>query len=504
MKSIKVKIDVDKSSIKSITDEINKMAKNTKINIDVSGAEKSLGALVNSLSKLSEKLDGLVKGNPFEPLGSGADASEEKIKQLQKSFEKFKETAQSKIDKLKIDGIDPSIVDRLQKSLNTLNVDNFKDGMKDFNAELSKASKLGAEVTKNLKLENAFKDFKNKAQDAIDGLDFNDVLDKVDVKSLQKMLDNLNVDNFKENVKEVDKAIKDAVKAEEKMAQTLYKNYNANENLKQFKEQYNSILNILSKKIDSSAIDDLKNKLNSFTTDTAQSEIKQFKKEVATLAESTNGVEKVKNVFQSLAKSTLVVSAVHQGITALKNSIRDGIQYIQELDSALTDISITTGLSGRSLTNITEQVQSMAVEMGTSATSVMNVAKTYANAKDSMDSVLAKSKTAIALSNISGLDTTSTTKALNTVSNAFKLMAEDGSNATEVTEHIGDVLTAISKNMQYDFGSGIQELVSGIQTAGNVAEQAGISLERYSAMVGAVIEATGRSGLNLGSLINLL
>ena len=146
----------------------------------------------------------------------------------------------------------------------------------------------------------------------------------------------------------------------------------------------------------------------------------------------------------------------------------------------------------------------MAVEMGTSATSVMNVVKTYANAKDSMDSVLAKSKTAVALSNISGLDTTSTTKALNTVSNAFKLMAEDGSNATEVTERIGDVLTSVSKNMQYDFGSGIQELVSGIQTAGNVAEQAGISLERYTAMVGAVIEATGRSGLNLGSLINLL
>ena len=164
MKSIKVKIDVDKSSIKSITDEINKMAKNTKINIDVSGAEKSLGALVNSLSKLSEKLDGLVKGNPFKPLDDETDKTEEKMKRLQQSFEKFKETAQGKIDKLKLDGlIDTSIIDKLQQSLNSLNVNNFKDGMKDFNAELSKASKLGAEVTKNLKLENAFKDFKNKA-----------------------------------------------------------------------------------------------------------------------------------------------------------------------------------------------------------------------------------------------------------------------------------------------------------------------------------------------------
>ncbi|MGM9544646.1 MAG: phage tail tape measure protein [Romboutsia timonensis] len=153
---------------------------------------------------------------------------------------------------------------------------------------------------------------------------------------------------------------------------------------------------------------------------------------------------------------------------------------------------------------MTSQVQSMAVEMGSSATEVMNVVKTYANAKDTMDSVLAKSKTAIALSNISGLDTTSTTKALNTVSNAFKMMAEDGSNAAEATEHIGDVLTSVSKNMQYDFGSGIQELVGAIQESGNVAQQAGISLERYSAMVGAVIEATGRSGSEISNGIKMI
>ena len=71
-------------------------------------------------------------------------------------------------------------------------------------------------------------------------------------------------------------------------------------------------------------IDDLRNKLNSFNTDTAEEEIKQLKDEVSSLEKSTSGVEKVGNVFQSLAKSTLVVSAVHQGITALKNSIRDG------------------------------------------------------------------------------------------------------------------------------------------------------------------------------------
>ena len=77
MKSIKVKIDVDKSSIKSISDEINKIAKNTKINIDVSGAEKSLGALVDSLTTLSKKIDNLAKGNPFESFNTNTKKTQQ-------------------------------------------------------------------------------------------------------------------------------------------------------------------------------------------------------------------------------------------------------------------------------------------------------------------------------------------------------------------------------------------------------------------------------------------
>ena len=494
MKSIKVKIDVDKSSIKSISDEINKIAKNTKINIDVSGAEKSLGALVDSLTTLSKKIDNLAKGNPFESFNTNTKKTQQGTESLIKTFEEFRKVSQQKIDQLKLNGVyDVNEINKLQAALNKLtslnlkgiDTSSLKKGIVDLNNEINNAIELEEDM---MATTNANIDANVKAEEK---------LVNAMAKGREEAERRKQASDRKEEIAQT-KAINKAIE-EENMARMK-----ASDSMKQFKSEYNTILNQLSQKVDSSAIDDLRNKLNSFNTDTAEEEIKQLKDEVASLEKSTSGVEKVGNVFQSLAKSTLVVSAVHQGITALKNSIRDGIQYIQELDSALTDISITTGLTGSSLTNVTEQVQSMAVEMGSSATAVMNVVKTYANAKDSMDSVLAKSKSAVALSNISGLDTTSTTKALNTVSNAFKLMAEDGSNATEVTEHIGDVLTSVSKNMQYDFGSGIQELVSGIQESGNVAEQAGISLERYSAMIGAVVEATGRSGNEISNGIKMI
>ena len=42
--------------------------------------------------------------------------------------------------------------------------------------------------------------------------------------------------------------------------------------------------------------------------------------------------------------------------------------------------------------------------------------------------------------------------------------------------------------------TGIQELSSAISTAGSVAQMSGVSMEKFTAEVGALIEQTGMSG----------
>ena len=127
MKSIKVKIDVDRSSIKSISDEINKIAKNTKINIDVSGAEKSLGALVDSLTALSKKIDNLAQGNPFESFNNNTKKTQQSTESLIRTFEDFRKVSQQKIDQLKLNGVyDVNEINKLQTALNKLTSLNLK------------------------------------------------------------------------------------------------------------------------------------------------------------------------------------------------------------------------------------------------------------------------------------------------------------------------------------------------------------------------------------------
>lgn len=108
------------------------------------------------------------------------------------------------------------------------------------------------------------------------------------------------------------------------------------------------------------------------------------------------------------------------------------------------------------------------------------------------------------LSNVSGIKGENITKTIQATSYAFDLLNETESNAGQVTENIGNILTKVSQNMRYDFQAGIVGLNDAIRTSGSVAKESGMSLEQYSAYMGALIERTGKTGSELGTFWKML
>ena len=102
------------------------------------------------------------------------------------------------------------------------------------------------------------------------------------------------------------------------------------------------------------------------------------------------------------------------------------------------------------------------------------------------------------LSNVSGLSGLDLTKTVQSTAIAFDMLDENETNAEEVTQHIGDLFTAVSKNMKFDFASGFKELNNAIKVSGTVAKESGMSIEQYTAYMGALIENTGRTGSEMG------
>ena len=118
--------------------------------------------------------------------------------------------------------------------------------------------------------------------------------------------------------------------------------------------------------------------------------------------------------------------------------------------------------------------------------------KLYANAKESAESILEKSKPAIMISNVTGMTAEDAAKMLQSIMNQFDMTQDD-------LMEIADTIEMVSQNMAYDFASGINEIASGIEQSGSVAKSAGLSLQEYVSMLGLVIEKTGQSGSTIGN-----
>ena len=163
----------------------------------------------------------------------------------------------------------------------------------------------------------------------------------------------------------------------------------------------------------------------------------------------------------------------------------------------MTNISYTMDVSAAQMQNFAQQAVQMAKDLKTSATTVLEASKLYANANESIQSILKKSETATMLSNVTGMTGTESAKMLQSIMNQFDLTQND-------LLMISDTIQSISQSMAYDFAGGIQQIAAGISASGSVAKDAGLSLAEYSAMLGTIIEQTGNSGSQVGNALKTI
>ena len=201
-----------------------------------------------------------------------------------------------------------------------------------------------------------------------------------------------------------------------------------------------------------------------------------------------SGFDKLKQGMQKFSYWTSSTFMVMKAV----QEVREAVSFAKELDSALANINYTMGVTQSELTNIGNSSIQMAKDLKTSASDVLGAVTLYANAKETADSILKKSETAIMLGNVTGMSGQESAKALQSVMNQFDLTQDD-------LTYISDTIQKVSQNMAYDFAAGVEEIVGGIERSGSVAKAAGLDLEEYASMLGLVIEKTGLSGDTIGT-----
>lgn len=305
------------------------------------------------------------------------------------------------------------------------------------------------------------------------------VLDQSGVKkSLKEIQDIANKTKVKMGI-DVDKQA--SQKAIDSLANSMLSFKNNNSAMtKEMKQSLSSMYNTLinGANLSKSEVDDLRHRFNMLKL-----EVRDSGKLGKSFGDSIK--QGMASFSTWLPASTIIMKIVQSGKALIQN--------VEEMDDALTNISYTMDVTNTQLEKIGNSSLQTAKDLSTSASKVLDAVKTYANANETMDSIINKAKPTIMMSNVTGMDTEQTVDIIQGTVEQFDL-----SDTEEQLMHISDVLQTVSMSMPYDFAKGVKELSEGIQASGSVAKDAGYDLENYTALLGTLIAKTRQSGSELG------
>lgn len=161
------------------------------------------------------------------------------------------------------------------------------------------------------------------------------------------------------------------------------------------------------------------------------------------------------------------------------NTVRDGIQTIVELDSALVELRKVTSLTNDELVTFTAQAMEMGDVVARTTQEIIQGASDFARAGYDAQTALDLSQQAAMMVNIGdGIDS------VNEATSAMIATLKGFNMETSETMHILDAVNEVSNNFAVDSG----DLVTGIQTVSATMASANNSFEETIGLITGVTE----------------
>ena len=216
-----------------------------------------------------------------------------------------------------------------------------------------------------------------------------------------------------------------------------------------------------------------------------------------------NGLSNMNNSLQQIQNNANNVSASLKGIATtklkvdalnfLKNQTENAVRSVTDLNKAMTLVDMTmSNMSGSSLYSLKQQSLSMAKDLSAATKTVTDAVTIYANENESVSSMLNKAQPTVLLSSASGMSSSSSADAIQGILNQFNLSEDQAM-------HVADTVEKLSSEIALDFSKGCDTISQSIATSGSVVNEAGMSFEKYAALVSTTAEKTRVSGSQIGN-----
>lgn len=187
----------------------------------------------------------------------------------------------------------------------------------------------------------------------------------------------------------------------------------------------------------------------------------------------------------------------------LQRGFSNAFEHVKTLDEAYTNISMTMNVTNEKFQTMIETAHEVGNANGQLATEVLNMMKVYANAGTTVEEINKQMKATVAFQNVTDMDATSVTNSIQTIIQQYKLLEDGMMDAAQATEYLGDVMVGVSYNLAKEESDAMQEVISGIETAGNMMQTSGASFEWFASVIGTLAELMNASGSETANAINI-
>ena len=180
----------------------------------------------------------------------------------------------------------------------------------------------------------------------------------------------------------------------------------------------------------------------------------------------------VKQAFGSLTGIVDVTSLIRTGVRMLKNGVKEMIQEVTKIDTAMTQLKIVTRASSDEYKQFYTNTAQTSKQIGIDASDLIDSATTYARLGYSLDESGTLAKYTGMLQNVGDIDVSSAQSAITAITKAF------GVGANEI-ESVMDKMVIAGNN----FPISVAEIATGMNNAGSMLASAGNSLEQTIALL---------------------
>lgn len=223
--------------------------------------------------------------------------------------------------------------------------------------------------------------------------------------------------------------------------------------------------------------------------------VRKFKDELdlakAALQTGRTGLDSWSEGMRNAIKQTIEYATSIGLVYGALKQIKDGIQYIKDLNKELTNIQVLQieGASTDSeIANLSMEYNDLAKVLGTTTIEVTKGSVEWLRQGKSIQETQELLKSTMYLSKLGALESAQATEYLTSILNGYNMEAEE-------SERVVDKLVAIDNIAATSAG----ELATAMQYSSAVASQAGVSFDSLAAMIGAVSSNTRLSAEMIGT-----